>query len=205
MRQIKKWSMTALAVASGLLAANTVQAQGTTIITDFHNFNLSARYANWDPVNYTFSPPVITSGPISYRVVAQGYGSGAYNLPTPLNVPGATQIQLNFTINSTTPAIWMGPNFDLSDGTHQVQYLSYNNYSGPGTYTVTAPIGSLDTTDITAFNLEFDPAGYGVAAPYDITYNSLALLTPVPEPGSVALLAIGALGCLIARRRVRAS
>lgn len=197
--------MTALAVASGLLAANTVQAQGTTIITDFHNFNLSARYANWDPVNYTFSPPVITSGPISYRVVAQGYGSGAYNLPTPLNVPGATQIQLNFTINSTTPAIWMGPNFDLSDGTHQVQYLSYNNYSGPGTYTVTAPIGSLDTTDITAFNLEFDPAGYGVAAPYDITYNSLALLTPVPEPGSVALLAIGALGCLIARRRVRAS
>src|SRR6266850_999743 len=205
MRQIKKWSMTALAVASGLLAANTVQAQGTTVITDFHNFNLSARYANWDPVNYTFSPPVITSGPISYRVVAQGYGSGAYNLPTPLNVPGATQIQLNFTINSTTPAIWMGPNFDLSDGTHQVQYLSYNNYSGPGTYTVTAPIGSLDTTDITAFNLEFDPAGYGVAAPYDITYNSLALLTPVPEPGSVALLAIGALGCLIARRRVRAS
>ena len=202
MRQNNRWFITALAAASALLAANTVQAQGTITVSDFHNFNLSALYANWDPVNWTFSAPVITSGPLNYRVVAQGYGSGAYNLPTAINAPGATQVQLNFTINSTTPTTWMGPNFDLSDGTHQVQYLSYNNYSGPGTYTVTAPIGTLDTTDITAFNLEFDPAGYGNAAAYDITYNSLVLV--VPEPSTLGLLAIGTVGLLVSRRRLKA-
>jgi hypothetical protein len=205
MKQRMQRLLTALTVASGLAFANSAQAQGTTVVTDFHNFNLSVLYANWDPVNWTFSAPVITSGPLSYRIVAQGYGSGAYNLPSPLSVPGATEIRLSFTLNSTTPATWMGPNFDFTDGTHQVQYLNYNNYSGPGTYTLTVPVGSLNVSDIRAFNLEFDPAGYGVAAPYDITFNSLSLLTPVPEPASFALLALGATGFVMARRRARAS
>ncbi|HXU76899.1 MAG TPA: PEP-CTERM sorting domain-containing protein [Methylomirabilota bacterium] len=199
------WWVAALALAGGLALADSAQAQGTTVVSDFHNFNLSVTYANWDPNAWSFSAPVITSGPLSYRVVAQGYGSGAYNLPTPLNVPGATQVRLTFTLNTTTPTVFLGPNFDLSDGTHQVQYLNYANYTGPGTYELTAPIGTLDTTDITAFNLEFDPAGYGNAAPYDITFNSLVLLSPVPEPASFALLALGATGFVIARRRAKAS
>lgn len=205
MKQHQKWFATALAVASGLVIASSAQAQfTTTTISDFHSFNLSALYANWGD-GWVFSAPVITSGPTSYEVVAQGYGSGVYDLPVALSVPGATEVALTFTLNTTSPVNWMGPNFDLSDGTHQVFYSGYNNYSGPGTYTITAPVGTLNTSDITAFNLEMDPAGYGSGAPYDITYNSLVLLTPVPEPTTLALLAIGAAGFVIARRRVSVS
>jgi hypothetical protein len=209
MKQHAKWFATALAVATGLAGAHSARAQGVTVVSDFHNFNLSVLYANWNEDGSQIInggsgfTPVITSGPTSYEVQAQGYGSGAYNLPVALNVPGATQVALTFTIN--TPANgdnFLGPNFDLSDGTHQVTYFAYDHYITPGTFTITAPIGSIDPTDITAFNLEFDPAGFGGGAPYDITYNSLVLLTPVPEPTSLALLAIGAAGVVIARRRI---
>jgi PEP-CTERM motif len=212
MKQHAKWFATALAAGGSLIIAGLAHAQGITTVSDFHNFNLSALYANWNAVGSQIInggsgfTPVITSGPTNFEVKAQGYGSGAYNLPTALNVPGATQVQLTFAIN--TPANgdnFLGPNFDLSDGTHQVQYLGYAHYITPGTFTVTAPLGSLDPTDITAFNLEFDPAGFGGAAPYDITFKSLVLLTPVPEPTTLALLAIGAGGFVIARRRARVS
>src|SRR5689334_12629241 len=70
------WWVAALALAGGLALADSARAQGTTVVSDFHNFNLSVTYANWDPNAWSFSAPVITSGPLSYRVVAQGYGSG---------------------------------------------------------------------------------------------------------------------------------
>ena len=42
-----KWFRTALAATSGLIIAGSAQAQ-TWTLSDFHNFNLSATYANWD-------------------------------------------------------------------------------------------------------------------------------------------------------------
>jgi len=214
------WITGACMAACGVMVANSAQAQFTsTTICNFQNFNLSAVYANWDvsgsqPISggsgYT---PTITSGttPGSYEIQAEAYGSGAFNFASALNVAGATEVALTFTLNSDmaiTPGgnDFLGPNFDLSDGTHQVQYSGYAHYPGTGTYTITAAIGSLDVTDITAFNLEMDPAGYGYTTPYDITYNSLALLTPtaVPEPTTVTLGAIGLAGLIIARRRPKA-
>lgn len=212
MKHNRTWFAIAIA-ASGLVLACPAHAQYTTnVVSDFQNFNLSVTYANWNPDgSQAFNggsgfTPVITSGPTSYEVVAEQYGSGAYNLPTALNVPGATLVQLTFTLNSTmsiTPGAndFFGPNFDLSDGTQQVQYLEYNHYPGTGTYTVTASVGSLDTTDITAFNLEFDPGSYGGSTPYDVSYDSLVLLTPTPEPSTFALLGLGAIGFVMARRR----
>lgn len=234
MKQPTKWFATALAVASGLIIANPAQAQySTTTLSDFNNFTLSATYGNWDVAGSSIFnggegyTPTLTSGPTSFEVNALGYGSGAFNFATPISAPGATQWQLTFTINAPTAAqgtFWMNPGVDMSDGTHQVHltaangaggYLDYGGYTA-GTYTLFGSFndsfggGPLDTTTITAFNLELDPAAYdasqgGPGTPYDISYDSLVLLTPTPEPTTLALLAIGATGLVIARRRARVS
>jgi hypothetical protein len=222
MKQPAKFLAIALA-AAGLVSATSLPAQ--IVLSDFHNFNLSATYANWDVdqsqiINGgTGFTPMITSGPTDYRVVAQGYGSGAYDFATPIDATGATGWQLTFTINQTmahpdSTGLWFGPNVDLSDGTHMVHllaqnagggYLSYGPYVGPGTYTIygdfTDQFGApaLDTSTITAFNLELDPAEWGSGAPYDITYKSFVLT--VPEPTTFALVGIGFGGFLISRRR----
>lgn len=226
MKQHPKWFATALAVAGGLMAISSAQAQySTNTLTDFHNFNLSAVYGNWDSdgsqvinggTGYT---PTITSGALNYTVNAQGYGSGAYDFASPINASGATMFLFTFTLNSPGTVNWMNPGLDISDGTHMVHltasnadggFLNYGNYSGGNTYTLFGPLTDqfgglpLDTSTITAFNLEFDPAGYGSGAPYDITYQSLALLTPVPEPATLALLGAGVVGAVLARRRHQA-
>lgn len=220
MKQPTKLLATTLAVASGLAFAGSAQAQFTTnVISNFQNFNLSATYANWDvngsqPINggsgYT---PTLTSGatPGSFEVNAEAYGSGAYNFPVPIDDPSATEAQLTFTLNPdmnlSSANDYIGMIFDLSDGTHQVQFAEYGHYSPAGTFTISAALGSINPSDITAFNLEVDPAAYGYTTPYDITYDSLTLLSPVatPEPGTMALAAIGASAFLIVRRRGKMS
>ena len=231
MKQQTKWCAAALAVTSSLIIVSSVQAQ-TWTLSNFQNFNLSATYANWDAdgsqiinggTGYT---PTITSGttPGSFEVNAQGYGSGAYNFATPIDASGANEFMFTFTINSPSGGpFWMNPGVDIADGTHLVHlaadpasfpgasggYLNYGNFT-TGTYTLYGSLNDqfggapLDASTITAFNLEFDPAGFGSGAPYDITYGSL-VLTNVPEPTTVALLAIGAAGLVITRRRVKVS
>src|SRR5215472_110404 len=123
MKQHTKW--VAAALASGLALARAAKAQIITTLSDFHNFHLSATYANWDPdgsqiinggTGYT---PTLTSGPTTFNVLAQGYGSGAYDFASPISAPGATQWQLTFTINQTmvhpdTTGLWFGPNVTIS-------------------------------------------------------------------------------------------
>jgi hypothetical protein len=230
MKQPTQQLAAALAVASGLVMSNAAQA--STTLSDFSNFNLSATYANWDAsgsqiinggTGYT---PTLTSGatPGSFEVNAQGYGSGAFNFASPINASGANEFVFTFTINSPSGGpFWMNPGVDIADGTHLVHlaadpasfpgasggYLNYGNFT-KGTYTLYGPLHDqfggvdLNVSDITAFNLELDPAGYGSGAPYDITYGSLSLTT-APEPTTLALLGIGAAGLVIARRRARAS
>ena len=72
-------------------------AKADVTLSDFHNFNLTVTYANWNPdgslpINGGSGfTPIITSGPTDYTVQAQGYGSGAYNFGSPINAAGATQ------------------------------------------------------------------------------------------------------------------
>ena len=224
MKKHAPWFASALALTIGLSMASSAQAQ-TYLLSDFQNFNLSATYANWDQTGSqiisggTGYTPTLTSGstPGSFEVNAEGYGSGAYNFATPINASGANEFQLTFTINSLggqTGPFWMNFGVDIADGTHLVHltgantagaYLDYGNFS-PGTYTIygglTDQFGGapLDTSTITAFNLEVDPAGYGSSAPYDVTYSSLELVT-VPEPSSFALVGLGVAGFLTFRRR----
>src|SRR5260370_39153769 len=112
-------------------------------------------------------------------------------------VRAAGGMQGQLTLNVNTPSNgdqFLGPTFILDDGYgNSVTYFNYAHYITPGTFVITDPLGSvLDPSDVTGFNIELDPAGYGMTAPYDITFNSLALVTPVPEPTTLALLALGA-------------
>jgi hypothetical protein len=205
----------------------------TTVITDFANFNLGTTYANWNVSGSQIInggsgvTPVITSGstPGSYEVAATGYGSGAtYPNPVSINAPGAMFAQLTFTVNdggfgpnNSTQLANINPQFDIASGAGFVAFTG----GGPGyysgqTYTFTVPLnataaaelgetspGLVDPTSIGDFNLE--GASYSGTGHYDITYDNFVLLTPTPEPTTLALVGVGAVGALIARRRVKAS
>jgi hypothetical protein len=219
-------------VASGFVIASSAPAQTVmATLSDFQNFSPSVTYANWNDTGGPdsgylvfnggtgYEPTIILSGP--FEVIGQGYGSVAHDFATPIDATGATEFQITFTINNTMAhgdgsGLWFGPNLDISDGTHMVHltavnagagYLNYGPYVGPGIYTLTGPLtdtfgeAPLDVSTITAFNVEIDPAEYGSDAPYDITYDSLKLIA-VPEPTTLVLLALGATGFVIVRRRV---
>jgi hypothetical protein len=174
-----KRAVMALLVAGclGLPRFASAQAYITNLVCDFSNFNLSIPYAGW----VSTSGGTVISGSNGYEVIATGYGSGAYYLPAPMAVPAATKAQLTFKLNTPSAGTYyMGPNFDItSDLTNQVQFTEYANYKGGSTNTVTASLGTLNPANITAFNVEMDPAGYGYTQPYDITFLRLVLLTPI--------------------------
>jgi hypothetical protein len=225
MKKNAQWFAGALALMSSFSVLSPARAQ-TNLLSNFQNFSLSATYSDWDQdgsqtINggsgYT---PTLTSGttPGSFEVNAEGYGSGAYNFATPINASGANQFELTFTINSLsgTGPFWMNMGVDIADGTHLVHltaqntaggFLDYGNFD-VGTYTLYGSLndqnggGPLDTSTITAFNLEIDPAGYGTTSPYDVTYDSLSVAN-VPEPSVFALMGLGAAGLLIFRRSAK--
>ena len=135
MKQHTKWFAGAFAAASVLLMAGATQAQ--VVLSDFDNFNLTVTYANWNPdgsqpINggsgYT---PTLTSGPTSYSVNAQGYGSGGYSIPLgsqQLLSTDIAQATLSLTLNNISHTdAWMGIKFLLSDnqGNNDVFYGTY--------------------------------------------------------------------------------
>lgn len=226
MKQRTKWIATGLAAANALIIVSSAQAQGVTGTPYLSNVDPStlntppsALYANWATAGATFS-----SHPTGLEVNSTpSYGSLYYVIPGPevqtLN-PAVTTAQLTFTINGDpAPYIWVGTPFTLSDNFGSVGYGGYSGSGNPGnpsnvqwngnvvTWTVPLAAGQLaaiqaGTDAIYSFNLQFDPAVLA-AGSYDVTFNSLVLT--VPEPSSVAMLALGAGGWLIARRRGRAS
>ena len=201
----------AISVASGLAVVTSAQAQAVTGDANLDNIApgaVTAYYSSW-----ASSPPtVVTSGPSGLEISSLGYGSLYYAIPggaggqqQPLNTAD-NQATLTFTLNGPAGSYYVGVPFALSDNTGNVFYGGYSMY-GQGTWTETVPLTAGQQAAIAAggdaingINLEFDPAGNVPGGAYDITFNSL-VLSPAPEPATLALVGLGAAGFLAIRRR----
>jgi hypothetical protein len=221
MKQSTTWFAVALAVAGSLAIADSVRAQAVTGTPYLSNMDPStlntppnAVYAGWVGATFTSLPTGLEIG-----VNPKSYGSLYYVVP-PGNVqtinPAATAAQLTFTVNGDPSAfIWVGTPFILNDNTGAASYGGYSGFGNPGnppevvwsgsTVTWTVPLNPAQlaavqtgTDAIYAFNLQFDPAVVAAGA-YDITFNSLVMV--VPEPATLTLFAVGAVGFLAFRRR----
>jgi hypothetical protein len=217
-----KWIATTVAIAGGLAMASSGHAQAVTGDPTLDNFNTRAAsfYPSWTGGTVAANGLTISS---------TGYGSLYYPVPVANQqvVNSAdTQVSLTFTISAPTTltgteSYYVGVPFilDDNDGNTAVVYGGYGSY-GLGTWTETVPIssgtpqGAGDGTGaslqasiagggdvIGGFNLEFDPAGLGSTTPYTVTFDSLTLSSPVPEPGTLELMGMGAAGLLAFCRR----
>ena len=224
MKQQTKQLVTAIAVAGSLVIASSALAQdyvtGTPTLSNMDPSTLStapnALYSAW-----AGAQTAISSSAAGLEISSLGYGSLYYVVPTPvtLNVNDA-QATLTVTVNNpaNTGWVWAGLPFLLNDNAGAFTlggYLGYQNAGNPAgvvwqtgssTFTETVPLPAAMITAIQAgndaiygFNLELDPAVV-TGDLYDVTFNSLSL-EPVPEPGTLALVCLGAVGLLAIRRR----
>ncbi len=191
MKHNTKWLATVIAVASGLMAANSARADVT--IETFDLFAPNALYASWATPAAT-----ITAGPTNWEVASIGYGS-LWKYVGDINGTGQTKVQLTIDI-SGEPGFIAGPIVDLVDNNGAWATFGWWGITAPGSYVLTADLSTtpwLNLADIQHIHLECDPG----AAPdklYDLTFRDLSL---IPEPTSLMLLALGAIGFVIARRR----
>lgn len=223
MKQQSKWLVTAMAVAGGMVIASSALAQdyvtGTPTLSNVP-ITMTALYPGWNA-----APTVISSSAAGLEVYSYGYGSGYYANPTPvpiLNVNDAEAV-LTLTVNNVvnpSANVWIGIPFAIGENSGNVFYGGYvgefgyaDTQSGGmtaswtgNTVTETAPltagqIAAIQTgSDVVySINLELDPAIYPGGI-YDVTYDSL-VLQPIPEPASLALIGLGAIGFLAIRRR----
>ena len=105
---------------------------------------------------------------------------------------------------------------DVADGSFQCIMANWNNYGDPNFlyYSAVIPSSVLapyagDTIGISIWN-STDTEGSGAGGPgswidFDDVYLGTAdIITPTPEPGTIALLTLGGLSALVAMRRRRA-
>ena len=209
MKQHQKWFAAVLAVASGLVIVSSAQAQPVTGTPYLSNIPaVGPSYSGY------WSTPLatITSTPTGLEFNAPG-GSGSfsqlyYPLPlgqqTPLN-PLDTKVTFDFTWNSGNAVAGVNVLFALDDSLGGVDYYGTGYVvptPGLNSYTFTLQSPNLANVGagaiINGMNFQIDPAN--VSGNYDITYNSI-VLSPVPEPATLALVGLGAAGLLAFRRR----
>ncbi len=187
-----KWLAAAVALASGLATVNLAKADVT--VESFDNFVPNALYASWSTPLAT-----ITQGVGTWEVKSTGYGS-LWKYMGDINGAGATQVKLTIDI-AGDPGVIAGPIVDLVDNTGMWATFAWYGTTA-GSYVLTKDVSTgpagFNYADIQHIHLECDPGAF--QGQYDLTFKDLSLVV-VPEPTSLALLALGATGLLIARRR----
>jgi hypothetical protein len=190
------WLTAVVAIGSALVAVDSAMAAVT--IDNFQNFNANALYASW-----ATPAAVIAQKPIGWEVASVGYGS-LWKYEGDVNGSGMTQVQLTLDITGD-PGFVAGPIVDLIDNNGFWATFAWYGITTPGTHVLTADLSTkpgLNIADIQHIHLECDP-GSAPTLTYDLTFRDLSLVATVPEPASLTLLALGALGLVIARRRAR--
>jgi len=224
---MKQQSKLVIAVVSGLVIASSALAQS---IVNFSTLSMNQAGTD-PIYGGTWSDPdttTLTSLPSGLEVSSYGYGYLHYDIPAgdqlALNTAD-TLVKLTFTVNSPTPDgwVWVGTGVILDDsvagpGVGGSEDIWYNGYGGDqggavGNWTtlngnVVTEVYNLTSHTLTAaaaggsiigFNVLLDPAVV-TGGFYDLTFNSIELM-PAPEPTSLALVGLGALGLLAIRRR----
>lgn len=183
-------------LAGALTLGAATAARADVVISTFDNFTSDALYASW-------ATATIISGPTAYTITASGYGSNWKYLGT-IDGRGYDTVQLTVTLSGGGDG-FLGPIVTLkdADGT-AYHYAWYGQTLGSHvltrridnpTWTEPGSIPGLDLSTLTHLHLQLDPGGYtGV---YTVSFEDLRL---VPEPSALALLLLGGLGWLCARR-----
>lgn len=186
-----RWLTQCVAAASVLLCYGGA-ASASTLLSDFSDFALSGTYEQWNSGTFT-------SGPEDFRVQANDFGGGFFNLPAPVDASGEFALEVQLDVNEGNVAEMFNVVLFDGDGTERVfqfadvgvgdgqvltkdlgDFLQDNN---PGT------TPGLDTTNLTVFHLQGTFANGNPGLAMDLTFDNLALV--VPEPMAGALLAVG--------------
>jgi hypothetical protein len=206
MKQQTKWFANMIALAGSLAIASP--ALGNAVITTFDNFVSDALYPSWALPSAT-----VVSGPTSYDITAIGYGSNyKYIGGSGINGVGNTHLELTVSLSGPGAADGhLGPIVSLIDGDGtRANFAWYGQTLGshvlsmavdsPSWVDTVGTTPGLNLADLQHMHMQLDPGGFGSSGAYTVSWQNLALVV-VPEPASLTLLGMGAVGLVIARRR----
>jgi hypothetical protein len=198
MKQHHRWLKNAFSLALSLTLVSPVLAD--TTITTFDNFNLDGLFA--------WSDATVLSTATNYQITDIGYGSGYKDINPNINAAGETHIELTVSLSGAGADGLLGPIVSLVDGDGTfVNYAWYGQTLGSHTLTAALSSGTglgsgsipgLDLSTLDFFHLQLDPSSFSGA--YTVSFENLRLVN-IPEPSSLALIAIGLGGLVVARRR----
>jgi len=176
------------------------------VIEDFNNYTTGGNGAS-----FAAGSTIITSGPNDWTVDVQGGGFGFHfddtgNVPSGIDIsgPGNSVLELDVTVNSGgifgTTAIVVLEDINGVQDVYDFGVLQGNlpaGFSGTLSTPLTLPPGFL-TTNLTFFHVQANSFDNTFPFPYSITFAELRV---VPEPGTMLLVASGAVMVLGIRRR----